>query len=61
VAVNIAAIFAASIGKYSLQTQAIFLKKWNNFIAQQISSNNCILMNIEFGKGDFTLSVYKYL
>ena len=46
---------------YLLQSQAIFLKKWNNFISQQISSNNCILTNIEFGKGDFTVSVYSRL
>jgi len=55
--VNIATIFGASIDQYSLHSQAIFLKKWNNFIVQQISGNNCIFMNIEFGKGDFTVSV----
>jgi len=57
VSVNIAAILGASIGQYSLQTQAISLKKWNNFIAQQISCNNCIFMSIKFCKGDFTVSI----
>ena len=47
--------------QYSLHSQAISLKKWNNFISQQISSYNCIFTDIKFGKGDFTVSVYSSL